>query len=201
MSPVFIGSDAGHVKMRNVCSLLTAGRVERMIGEGHKWPKGKNRVLGEAEMQIDWTKTGLGDYDIVAFVHGSKEEREKQKAEIQACCHHVLRDSEFVCNWHEAEKKLAETEPKGRFMLIVSDLGAISRDPDELAERLIVFIETDAVLSPVNKEHEAWLKDNCRKGSRTTLALGGSGGRDRVLLELKKSCRKLLQKEDARRDS
>lgn len=121
-----------------------------------------NLEKGEIEMLIDARETGLPGCDIcVAYVHGSTEDKTHQTAKIRAYwSRDMLRDSEFVSEWAEVERKLAQTEPKSRFMLIVSDLLVLSRDPEEWAERVILFRETGALLCSINSEHESWVRRN-----------------------------------------
>jgi hypothetical protein len=149
-------------------------------------------LKGEVQMQIDWSKTSLGDYDITAYVFGSETEKERQKTEIQAAFLCKIASSGFVSDWQEVEHRLTETEPKSRFMLVVSDLGAVSRDPRELAERLIIFIITHATLSPINKEQENWWNNYQKTSPENWLKLGA---KDRVLQSLEDRCRELLERD------
>ncbi len=129
---------------------------------------------------------------IVAYVPGSEDQQEKQKAELQVVWSHQLKDSEFVSDWQEAEKEL-----KGGVIMAVTDLTVLSRDPEEWAKRAIVFIKTGAILEPNNEKHRTWWKDYLAGNPRNTLRMGGE---DRVLFGLEKRYSELLQEEDTKRE-
>jgi hypothetical protein len=123
---------------------------------------------------IDLRDTDLGNYSILALVCGSDKEKERQRAEIRVYWPpYALRDSQFVSDWAEVQGKLTQTEPKRRLMLIVSDLLVISKDPEDWAKRVILFIETNAVLWPAKEEHREWVNRNCADGRGMTFTVEG----------------------------
>ena len=129
----------------------------------------------------------------VAYVNGSEEEQEKQKAEIRALWRPIpFPDSDCFSDWQEAEKGL-----KGGVIMVVTDVTVLSRDPEEWAERAIVFIERGAILEPNNEKHKEWWNAYLDRGPRNTLMMGGRG---RVLLGLEERYSELLQEEDAQRE-
>jgi hypothetical protein len=113
-------------------------------------------------MAIVLSDTGM-KYEATAYVCGSEEQRERQKDEIQEHFYGRLLEGDFVSDWRVVERRRKDTEQDNIFMLVVTDLQVLSRDPKEWAERVIAFVEdTGALPWPLKYEHRERWGRNCR---------------------------------------
>jgi len=151
----------------------------------------------------------------LAFVSGSDEEKEKQKSKIQEYCKTRLdilsSDIEFVdwenliCEKLKKLKKLKELkewnengtkakDTKAEYVVVITDLGVISKNPEILASNLYdVLVNRHTRIEVINEEHrdllEKYQPDRLTKDQLEFI-------KPRLLAGLVEVCCKILKDDD-----
>jgi len=89
----------------------------------------------------------------LGFVGSSEAEQEKQKADISQYCQEksliLPADNQFFSDWQMLEKELQQ----GQYIaVVVTDVGVLSKEPNESADRVVTLLEYRIRVEVINRQ-------------------------------------------------